>query len=530
MTRALSLYLPTWPTDRLRRRLSGDVSRDVGGREGVILLVRPDHGREVVACCCEQAGQAGVHRGMTLAHARALLHGRAVQVEPAQPERDLVALHALARWANRVAPAVAVDPPDGLLMDVTGCDRLYRGEGRLAAGLCRAMSRFGLAVRLAIAPSYGAAWACARFAESTVTRLGDDDLLPALASLPVAALRLEPEVVTDLATVGVDRVDQLLALPRSQLVERFGETLPQRIDEALGRRVEAIEPVRMTPPPRVERVFDGPVKQTEAIEWTVRELVAQLSQRLQRMETGVRELKLRLDRVDVEPVVEMLRLGHPSRDAKHLWTLLRPRVERVNLGDGVEGVSLTAVSVGRLAQAQGALNPSQETVAFDASEAGRLVDLLTGRLGGARVLRPEPVDTHVPEKTWRWRPAVGEGHKAASKSPLPPPRGESLGERGAHATGWGEGRPPVLLESAKAIEVTLMRPDGPVLMLHRGESQRVLTTIGPERIALRWWRSTHPQQAVPERDYYKLQLDDGRWVWAFRESGTGRWFLQGMWS
>ena len=71
-----------------------------------------------------------MRHGMTVAHARALLPGETA-VEPHRPQRELAALEALGRWALRFSPIVAVDPPDGLLFDIAGCERLFGGERRL---------------------------------------------------------------------------------------------------------------------------------------------------------------------------------------------------------------------------------------------------------------------------------------------------------------------------------------------------------------------------------------------------------------
>ena len=171
-----------------------------------ILLITTTGDRQIVAQCCEQSRAAGIHPGMTVAHARALLpmkgqgprargQGRRdgqfdprsairdPQSHPFTPRADAIALRRLARWCTRFCPTVAPDPElddlvdasnfdlltshfplhTGLLMDITGCDRLYRGEHNLARAIADAMHRFGLACRIAIAPTFGAAWALARF-------------------------------------------------------------------------------------------------------------------------------------------------------------------------------------------------------------------------------------------------------------------------------------------------------------------------------------------------------------------------------
>ncbi|MEX2213791.1 MAG: hypothetical protein WD768_06675 [Phycisphaeraceae bacterium] len=228
MKRALSLYLPMWSIDRVRRRWR--IGREKTGNEGQgpgakgqgkgsrtqdaglrtqdllpsILLITTSADRQLIVQCCEQSRAAGVRPGMTLAHARALLpekgqgprakgQGNAnpqstirhPQSLPFAPHADLAALHRLAQWCTRFCPTVAPDPEladivhasnfdlfasrfplhTGLLMDITGCDRLYRGEVNLARALADAMHHLGFTCRLAIAPTFGAAWALARFGE-----------------------------------------------------------------------------------------------------------------------------------------------------------------------------------------------------------------------------------------------------------------------------------------------------------------------------------------------------------------------------
>lgn len=457
---------------------------------------------------------------MTLAHARALLHGRAVFVEPELPERDAEALAKLARWANRFAPTVAVDPPDGLMLDVTGCERLYGGEPHLLDGVRGAVARLGVRCRGAIAPTIGGAWAWARYGDPARPILQDGDLTHALAPLPIEALRLEPHVVEELASVGVRLVEHLLDLPRAQLADRFGDAVLRRIDQALRITTrdtgagagEALAPLRPAPPPEAERLFDGPCRQLEAIELATRGLAEALCASLRGRGLGVRRLRVRFDRSDAEPVAETLDLSAPSRDAKHLWTLLRPRVERMNLGFGVDAIRLTALEVGDVPIEQGVLveGAAPEPRSRAQREAAQLVDVLGNRLGRQRVLRAEAVDTHVPEKSFRLKPAAEKGGKGYAPA--------SAGDR-----------PSVLLEHVRPLDVTAMRPEGPVLQIG---PQRVTVCIGPERITPRWWRSSGEKRegGPPVRDYYKLQLADGRWLWAFRELSSGRWYGHGAWA
>src|SRR5262249_33953507 len=66
-------------------------------------------------------------------------------------------------------PLVAVDPPDGVLLDIGGCAHLFGGEANLRGDLLARMTRFGFSARAAIAATIGAASAAARFGDATTT-------------------------------------------------------------------------------------------------------------------------------------------------------------------------------------------------------------------------------------------------------------------------------------------------------------------------------------------------------------------------
>ncbi|MHC4428167.1 MAG: Y-family DNA polymerase, partial [Planctomycetota bacterium] len=349
MSKAVSLYLPHFATDLVGRRCRARLraKRRPDRRGPAILLQATNAGRQVVAACCAQAAAAGVRVEMTMAEARALLAGEVI-VEPHDPDRDLQALEALGRWALRFSPLVAVDPPDGLLIDIAGCAHLFGGEGGLVDRIAEGAGGLGLAARVAAAPTLACARALARFAASDRLVVPGGGERDTLEPLPVAALDVGSEVVEALAEVGVDRIGQLLALRRDEVAKRFGMGLLKRLDQALGRMPEAIETIRDEGPPQVECVFAGPVKQLEAIQLTVNRLLKELAVTLERRECGIRKLELHLDRADAGPCRETLALSRPSRDAKHLRTLLAPRVESMNMAHGVERVSLVVTRTGRL--------------------------------------------------------------------------------------------------------------------------------------------------------------------------------------
>ena len=98
---------------------------------------------------------------MALADARAMYPK--LPVVEADPEADRRLLEAIADWCDRYTPLVGLDPPDGLLLDVTGCAHLFGGEAALARDLVTRLAQQGLRARVAVADTVGCAWGVARY-------------------------------------------------------------------------------------------------------------------------------------------------------------------------------------------------------------------------------------------------------------------------------------------------------------------------------------------------------------------------------
>ncbi len=138
---------------------------------------------------------------------------------------------------------VAADPPDGLLIDATGAAHLWGGEAKMLADMVARLAAAGVRARAAIAWSLGAAHALARYLARSTLVVDDRETELALAELPIAALRLTPDVTTGLRRMGFDRIGELEAQPRAPLALRFGPEVGRRLDQAFGRVVEPITPV-----------------------------------------------------------------------------------------------------------------------------------------------------------------------------------------------------------------------------------------------------------------------------------------------
>ena len=505
MTRVISIFLPTLSTDRVRRK-AGDAAPP---RETPLILVGRDGRRRVVLAADAAAEAAGLRVGMPATKAQALVRGLVIQ--DVDRAADAEALARLALWMlQRVAPIVAADPPDGIIIDSAGADHLHGGEAVLLTTLVEKLAGVGLHAHAAIADSWGAAHALARFARGAGVISAKGDAATDVAPLPIAALRLAPELVGSLHVLGFARVGELLALPRAPLTLRFGPELGRRLDQATGRIAEPIEPIRPDELIEVRRAFAEPIGAAETIARSVGKLADQLCDALERKGLGARRLDLICHRVDSRAEALRVGTGQPLRDPKRMTRLLADKIETIDPGFGIEIMTLTATVAEPLAPKQAASQLIDET----APDISGLIDLLANRVGENNIYRVAPVASDVPERAVR--------HIAA----LAP-------DTGAEWPGhWP--RPSRLFAHPEPIDTVALLPDHPpVTFSWRGVRRRVKRADGPERVYGEWWK--RDPELIAVRDYFRVEDDAGERYWVYRAgdgedplTGSQRWFLHGI--
>ena len=92
---------------------------------------------------------------------------------------------------------------------------------------------------------------------------GEAEAIGADAARRLAARRGPCSAAAD--RLGVERIGELIAMPRAPLQRRFGETLLARLDQALGRAAEPFDPIVPEEPPSVLLRFLEPIATAEAI-------------------------------------------------------------------------------------------------------------------------------------------------------------------------------------------------------------------------------------------------------------------------
>ncbi len=497
------------PAERLERR-----TRRTGGApaETPLVLVESAGNAMRLAAVSRSAQASGLTPGLTLADARARVPGLdAVDHDRAADEAFLLAI---AEDAARWTPLVAVDPPHGLALDITGCAHLFGGEGGLLAKVPARLARTGLTVRAAIAGTPETARALARFGPGGIVPPGGD--AEVVLSLPVAALEAGDETLVALRRAGFRLIGDLAGQPTAPLVARFGEAIVVRLRRMLGREDRRITPLRPAPVCMVEQPFAEPIARAEDVEHSLRRLAGRAALVLEARGQGGRIFEAIFFRADGQVRRIGVATGRPSRDPDAILRLFREKLDALadplDPGFGFDLIRLAVPHVQDLAATQ----PGFDRQAKEDDEVADLVDRLVARFGQARVLKFVAADTHDPLRAAALIPATASF-------------------KGAGWLGSEAGEPPCrplrLFDPPQAIETLAEVPDGPPVRFRwRRVLHEVARAEGPERIAAEWWRD----RIGPTRDYYRVEDAAGHRFWLFREGlfhqegPVPRWYLHGL--
>jgi len=513
MKRMVSIFLPGLAMDNWRKRSAAAPADGVSANDGPFALVQEGAHGFVLAALNPAAREARLRPGQRLTDARTLCPE--LVAEPTDPPGDAATLRRLALWAQRWSPWTATDGKDGLLVDVTGASHLFGGEPDLLRDMAYRLRTGGYAARIAVAPTVGGAWALTRHARKALSIAEPDTLAARLAPLPVQALRLEPDAVLLLRRLGLKTVGQLAAVPRLALARRFatdavGSNPQIRLDQALGRIDEPIVAEVREHPVRVVRRVTEPITHVAILEQLLGDMARGLCAALETRGLGLRRVRFDGFRVDGGVETIAAETARAMRTPAHLVRLFDGKLETLDAGFGFDAVVLTAERHEPLDDTQVHLLEREPSDALLA----RLIDRLSAKLGADRVCSPAIVQSHVPERSLTWRPALKT-------------------DKTTRSGGVHKQRPLRLLDRPEPVSVLYATPEGaPRRFIWRRLSHLVAKSEGPERIAPEWWRE---RSTVRLRDYYRVEDEAGRRYWLFREGlegdergGAPAWFLHGL--
>ncbi|WP_375568683.1 DNA polymerase Y family protein [Seohaeicola saemankumensis] len=538
--RILSLWFPRLGAERLLRARRGlpDVPFAVIEQAG---------SAQRIASVSVPAQAAGLYPGQPLRDALAICPQLATQARDVAAEAAF--LTGLRRWAGRWSPLVAEEPPDALALDITGCAHLFGGEAAMIDQIGAALEGMGLSVQAGLADTPGAAWALARHAgrHAATGRSGDaiqqearatrsraatrprhapsrasttfaPTIAPvgqthsAIARLPVAALRLDPDTVAQLTRLGLRHVGDLTGQPRAALARRFGKGLVLRLDQALGSAPEPISPARPDTAFATRISLPDPIGLTADILATTDRLLERLCQLLANKRQGARIVRLEAYRSDGQRQEITLTLARASHDPARIRPLLVMRLDQIDAGFGIDMMRLEALRTEPLhdKQASGHLDAARAAAGRAARDTA-LEDLMArigARIGMEAITRHHPGNSHIPEKSAQVLAAAWSDPAPGWPAP-PTPRPALL---------W---RP----EPVTAAET----PHLPAHFRWRRRDLVLACAQGPERIAPEWWLD-EPDWRSGTRDYWIVTTTCGARLWLFFAHGASMsrgWFCHG---
>lgn len=425
--------------------------------------------------------KCGIEPGTDLGAAMALHPISPVARRPSAERESLQQLAYLAYTLGSPVHLAQEDPISFGLMpfhavwvEVSASLTLFGGLRELLAATESLISRYGITVAVGLAPTLeGAALAAARGVQIR-TR---DRLKAWVSRLPIAALRVRPDLLGKLSGCGLKWIGDLLLLPAGSLQRRFGPDLSILLERITGDAPDPREPIN--PPQHFERRFElfGAVETTEGLLIPVRRLIVEFAHYLRARDTGAAAFDLILQHENKTQTEIPIALLAPTRSANHFLLITRERLARTTISSPVTELRLRA---DRFHEPDAGQLDLFENVHQVQKDWETLLERLSARLGGHAVWTPALAPDHRPEKAFQQLAPGANG----ARGEFPP-------------------RPVWLMRQPRKL-------------------QAAPTLLSQERLQSGWWDRQ-------DRDYAIAQARDGTHQWVFQDRTTGEWYLHGLW-
>lgn len=474
-----------WLAVHLPRLALDCLFEEPASRAPTVVVERGRRGEVVVGN--ERAREAGIRAGMRLGTALTLAAGLVVLER--DPARELSALERLAAWCERLTSMVSVEPPDGLLLEVSGSLKLFGSLDNIRVQLREELARRQYAFALCTALTPTAAVWLARAAAADVSSWSE--VGSRIGALPLAVTRWPGAVQALLGDLGVRTLGDCVRLPREGFARRVGQEYLHELDRAFGRQHDLRPP--FSAPRSWSAKLELPAESVDGglLLTACEQLVDELVQELHGCQAEIVSFELVYEHLQHPSTVERFELLEPSHESERFLFLIGDRLERRVLPVPVIALELRSGAFGPLQLREKSLferQPLEERVQS-------LLERLRVKFGVAAVHGLRTVSEHRPEHAWSKR---------------------DLEERAAlrAATAVGNSRPLWLLPE-------------PLLLTSRHANDRAGDGLelcsGPERIESGWWDGQHVG-----RDYYTARNSAGQQLWVFRDRRTAAWYLHGL--
>jgi len=512
------LFVPDFPVQAVLRHDVGLQGRPVAVLEGSPPLAK-------VVSANGAAKAVGVEAGMTKAEAE-MCPG--VVWRWRSPAAEASAHAALLDCAWTISPQVE-DVCEGgdekrldtVVLDISGCGRLFGSPEKIANDLKRVAGNVGFDARVAVAGNAEAAVCAARgFPGITVIAEGRESIR--LGALPIASLSMPVELLETLKRWGIHTCAEFAALPEVAVVERLGQEGRRWHLLARGSHLRLLLPKE--PPIHFDECMEleFPIELLDPLMFLLNGLLTQLCARLGMHVLSAREIALTLTlekqgaRDKKFPQhVRRLRIPVPSRESKFLLKLLELDLQNHPPRAAVTAIKVVATPAPARTRQIGLFLPlSPEPEHLEVT-----VARIRNTVGDDRVGSPKLLDTHRPNAFRQDRFVVPESSA----------RTVSAGE--CTMTALRIYRPPL----PASVELDGGKPSN---ISCNGACRKVLALAGPWRTKGDWWSESAWAREEWDvlfkalRPKHQSGSDDEEEETAlyriYRDLRLRRWFLEGV--
>jgi protein ImuB len=210
-----------------------------------------------------------------------------------------------------------------------------------------------------------------------------DALRESIAQLPIHVIEPAPEALTLLQNVGVKTIGDCLALPRDGVARRLGPELIDGFDRAPRQAARSADIFYAADDIQGGTTAACAAHEAEMLLFAARRLLVELCGYLAATASGAQRLSFSFAHHGREATRIVLTLVSATRDADHLTSVLRERLERTALPCPATAIALESELLLPLASRNLSLLPD---AGQQEEAAAQLIERLRARLGEEAVL------------------------------------------------------------------------------------------------------------------------------------------------
>ena len=464
--------------------------------------------RQRIVAMNDIARSSGLRDGSTMDTAYSICEN--VKSFEKNETREIAALSQLAQTAYQFTPSVSVRAPNSLILDISGCTKLWGGLQPMLERIRLHLETLGYFAWFGVSCTPMSALCMARWAMKQGSEqapvLAVDQVENRFGPVDIDCLEAGPDVIDGLSQMGVVSLEGLFRLPESGVRRRFGVYFSDYLERLRGLRPDPQKFIGEMPAFMSDINFLSDVTNIQSLAFPAKRLLTELCEFLHARQLQINRFTFRLAHRSHPSVEFSVYLANPDNDMAMFQMLAQLKLENIDNMPEVDNIALTTSVFYPADRPSGDLfegtrfrqKDGTGSSKADRDNANRLINMLRARLGPNTCFGLSEANDHRPEKAWKPVRLNERDYWSSPALVLP------------------DSRPFFLLPEPKPLNVV---NNAPVL---NGAMQMIR---GPERIDFGWWDNN-----TSARDYFVCRQSCGSLYWVFKHMQSGKWFLHGVFS